>query len=433
MFKFIHAADLHLDAPLRGLSQVETAPVEAIRGASRRAFETLVSLAIEEQVAFVLLAGDIFDTGLQDFGSAIFLAKQMGRLGRAGIHVVAVTGNHDSSGGIIKNLELPENMRMLSARQPQTVVLEDVGDGVAIHGQSYDKKHQSKNLARSFPRALAGQYNIGLLHTSLDGREHHAEYAPCTVEDLEARGYQYWALGHVHTRDVVKESPLIVFPGCIQGRHARETGPKGCALVTVDELGAGSLQWLELDVLRWEHIQVDLGEAASKDEAMTILRGAMSDARQGAQGRPLALRVEIVAGNRAIEPMLSDHSLTDIVRVLAAEIAYEEIWLERVLLSWRPPSLLPGGPGLLPGGGLRPESGLDDLTSQIRSTPERLDAVDGLEQEVQTLLKGIPDEASQLLKDALASADRGDDWIGPVVARAKALLLSRLLAERDLP
>ena len=59
MFKFLHAADIHLDSPFKGLERYEGAPAEKMRQATRRALENLVQLALDEQVKFVLIAGDL--------------------------------------------------------------------------------------------------------------------------------------------------------------------------------------------------------------------------------------------------------------------------------------------------------------------------------------------------------------------------------------
>ncbi|MDY7038230.1 MAG: DNA repair exonuclease, partial [Thermodesulfobacteriota bacterium] len=169
MFKFIHAADIHLDSPLRGLSRYESAPAESIRNACRRAFENLVDVAIEEQVAFVLLAGDLYDCDWKDYSTGIFLSKQMGRLGQHNIQVFSVSGNHDAANRMTKSLDSPSNMKKFSSRKVETVKLDVLG--VAIHGRSFPTQHVDENLAAGFCAAEKGLFNIGLLHTSLDGRE----------------------------------------------------------------------------------------------------------------------------------------------------------------------------------------------------------------------------------------------------------------------
>ena len=218
MFRFLHAADLHLDSPLRGLARYEAAPLDTLRSASRRAFVNLVDLAIAERVAFVLLVGDLYDGDWKDYSTGIFLSRHVGRLRDQGIPVFAVAGNHDAANKITHALELPTNMRMFKTRKPESVKVD--GLNVVIHGQGFETQHVTQNLAADYPPAHPGAFNIGMLHTSLDGRQDHANYAPCSMEDLRARGYQYWALGHVHAREIVATDPWVVYPGCTQGSVA---------------------------------------------------------------------------------------------------------------------------------------------------------------------------------------------------------------------
>jgi DNA repair exonuclease SbcCD nuclease subunit len=179
MFKFLHAADIHLDSPLRGLSSYESAPIETIRDACRRAFSNLIDLAIEEKVSFVLLAGDLYDGDWKDYSTGIYLSYQMGRLGQHNIPVYTVAGNHDAANRMTKALNSPANMTILSSRKVETIRIDDLA--VAIHGRSFGTQHVDENLTVGFGPGEKGMFNIGLLHTSLNGREGHAVYAPCSV------------------------------------------------------------------------------------------------------------------------------------------------------------------------------------------------------------------------------------------------------------
>jgi DNA repair protein SbcD/Mre11 len=257
MIRFIHAADIHLDSPLRGLGRYEGAPVAEIRGAARRALDNLVQLAVDEAVHFVVIAGDVFDGDWPDVSTGLFFVKQMGRLRDRGVNVYVISGNHDAANKMTRRLPYPENVHLFRADSPETERLENIH--VAIHGQSYAEQSEIRNLATNYPEPLDGCFNIGLLHTSLDGREGHERYAPCQLEELVARGYDYWALGHVHQRESVNgdRRPLVEFPGNIQGRHARETGAKGCLLVQVANDNSTTVTFRALDVLRWEQVIVD--------------------------------------------------------------------------------------------------------------------------------------------------------------------------------
>src|SRR3954451_11192985 len=179
--KFIHAADIHLDSPLIGLQRYDGAPVEALRGATRRAFQALVDLALAEPVDFLLIAGDLYDGDWRDFNTGLFFVQQATRLTRAGIPIFLIHGNHDAESRISRRLTLPETGKMFSAARPETARRPELG--VAIHGQSFRPPDVTDTLARDYPAPIPGWFNIGLLHTAATGREGHAPYAPCDPRD----------------------------------------------------------------------------------------------------------------------------------------------------------------------------------------------------------------------------------------------------------
>lgn len=255
MFKFIHAADIHLDSPLHRLDIYEGAPVMEFRQATRRAFENLIQLAIAEKVAFVLIVGDLYDGDWKDYNTGLYLVGQMNRLKEAGILMFVVAGNHDAASRITKTLRFPDNVRVFASDSPERFLLEE--PLVAVHGQSFATPVIKKDLSFDYPEPVSGYFNIGLLHTCATGREGHEPYAPCSPEALRNKGYDYWALGHVHQHEILAQDPPVVFAGNIQGRHIRETGAKGCVVVAVDEAGRTELSFTALDVVRWAAIEVN--------------------------------------------------------------------------------------------------------------------------------------------------------------------------------
>ncbi len=327
MIKFIHTADIHLDSPLRGLEAHQGTPVEEIRGATRRAFENLIDLAVDEKVDFLLIAGDLYDGDWQDYNTGLFFVSRMGRLHQAGIKVILISGNHDAVSRITRTMPLPDNVVHLSSRQPQSVVLENCG--VIIHGQSYATKAVRENLASGYPQRDPDYFNIGLLHTSLNGREGHENYAPCKVDDLRSKGYGYWALGHVHKRETVATDPLIIFSGNIQGRHIKETGAKGATLVTVDDGLVVEVEERELDVLRWEVCTVDLAQCETTDSVYNSIRKTLENILRNAEGRTLVIRL-ILTGECPVHAELFERTeqWTEEFRGIAASLG--DLWLEKV-------------------------------------------------------------------------------------------------------
>lgn len=336
MFKFLHAADIHLDSPQLGLDRYEGAPVEECRGSTRRALENLVRLAVEEKVAFVLIVGDLYDGDWPDYNTGLFFGRQMARLRDAGIRVVLIRGNHDAQNKMTRDLRLLDNAHILSESRPESFRLDDFG--VAVHGQSFATQAVRENLARSYPDPDPGCFNIGMLHTNVDGREGHANYAPCSLDDLRSRRYHYWALGHIHKPETIsKTDPVIAFPGNLQGRHVREAGPKGCLLVTVDDAHNVTVEPRSLDVVRWAVCRVDAAGAADGDDLLHRFRERLGSLLPGADDRLLAVRVELTGACRAHADVAADWPhWTNQFRLTAAESAGGRVWVEKVISRTRP-------------------------------------------------------------------------------------------------
>jgi DNA repair protein SbcD/Mre11 len=329
-FRFIHAADIHLDSPLRGLSNYEGCPADELRAATRQALERLVDLAIAENVDFVVIAGDIYDGDWQDYNTGLFFCRQLSRLDREDIPVYLISGNHDAESRMTKALKLPKGVHQFSVRQCETVKIESLG--VALHGQGFATKAVRENLASNYPEAIPDFYNIGILHTSVGGNyETHQNYAPCSLGDMQAKGYDYWALGHIHTREVLCEDPLIVFPGNIQGRHIRETGPKGCEVVTVGEDGRATTEQYLLDVVRWAHVSIDAAEDNDADAVCASFSDLVVEQMSAAEERMLALRVTVSGRCPANEQFRADpeHWMNEL-RAAATDAGGGNVWIEKV-------------------------------------------------------------------------------------------------------
>jgi exonuclease SbcD len=331
---FIHAADLHLDSPLVGLRQRASEQAHRIENASREAFDALVRLCIEERAAFLLLAGDVFDGHWRDYRTGVFFAERMAKLREAGIAVFVIRGNHDAENRFMQRLSLSDNVHMFPADAPATQTLEALG--VSIHGQSYGQRDVKENLALGYPEPRAGHFNIGLLHTACTGRAGHEAYAPCSVEELTRRGYDYWALGHVHAHEVLSTAPHVVFSGNLQGRSVRETGPKGAVVVRVANGRVQSAEHRALDSVRWSELTLDMRELSHLDDVLAMLRTeAMQQVSDAAQ-RALAMRV-VLRGPAPLHAhfVTETQHFQDDVATLFAGLS-RELWLEKLSVRTEP-------------------------------------------------------------------------------------------------
>ena len=328
--KFIHAADIHLDSPLAGLNARADVPAEVIRHCTRRAFSAMIDAALAEDVAFVIIAGDLYDGDWKDFSTGLFFAAEMRRLARP---CYLLRGNHDAKSIITRGLNLPDNVHEFSSRKCDMFRLD--AHGVVLHGHSFPHRAVPEDLSKDYPDPEPGMLNIGVLHTSGDNPGEHEVYAPCRVEDLVLKGYDYWALGHIHARRVLAERPWIVFPGNLQGRHAKETGTKGFTLVTVEDRQITAVEHRPVDVLRWAALEVDV---TGLD--VTSLPGAIAArvhaAMAEAESRPVLARLTLT-GTTALHATLSEDT-----EHLAAECrnagneAGGDLWVESVRVRTRP-------------------------------------------------------------------------------------------------
>lgn len=334
--RFLHAADVHLDAQLQGLQSRDGAPAETLREATRRAFQNLVSLALREKVDFVIIAGDLFDRDCADIRSWLLAHKEFLLLEKAGIPVYLIRGNHDSLGEGANRLEWPANVHEFRADRPETVVLESAS--VALHGQSFAARAVTTDLAAGYPEPTPGLFNIGLLHTSLTGDVNHEPYAPTRPDVLKLKGYDYWALGHIHTFQRVLEEPAIVFPGCTQGRHVNEPGEKGCVIVTVEQRTVCDVAFHPLDVVRWTHLTVELESGDERHDLSRRVEAVLREASRSNAGRPLAVRLTLrgpcACHHWITSPEGRDECWGDLELVVHG---LEDVWIERVEFRTRPP------------------------------------------------------------------------------------------------
>ncbi|MCB9586252.1 MAG: DNA repair exonuclease [Polyangiaceae bacterium] len=331
--KIVHAADIHLDSPMLGLERYEGAPVDVLRGATRKAFSRLIDLCLEEQARLLLLAGDLFDGDWKDYGTGLFFLTELGRLAQAALpmRVVLLRGNHDAQSVLTKQLVLPEHVKELPTGTPGSLVFEELG--VAIHGQGFAERAVSRDLTPEYPAPVPGLFNVGLLHTCLDDRPGHANYAPSSTQALVHHGYDYWALGHIHSREIVNREPWIVYPGNLQGRHMRECGPKGATLIEVEAGRVRSVEHRELCVVRWEKLELDASDLEDPEELLVSAGDRLSEL-QAEITRPIAVRITIVGRSRLHAQLASDPDrwLAEFRRV-ANDVG--DVWLERLDIATR--------------------------------------------------------------------------------------------------
>ncbi len=305
-FRFLHAADLHLDTPFSGMSGVPDRLRELLRESTFTAFERLIRLAIEEAVDFVVISGDIYDASDSSLRAQLRLREGWDKLGEHGIPVYLIRGNHDPLSGRRLRLALPDHVTQFGPKAESVIaVRRSDGEPVAVlTGASYPTPAVHENLAIQYRREPGSAlYHIGLLHGNVDGQEGHDAYAPCSLRDLQASGYDYWALGHIHKRQILCDSPWVVYPGNIQGRSLKETGPKGCYLVEVAENGEAELSFRRLDQVLWLESGLAIDGLATEEALKVSVEERLDELREAEPDRITVVRL-IFTGRGPLHGML---------------------------------------------------------------------------------------------------------------------------------
>lgn len=333
-FRFVHAADLHLDSPFTGLaSGVPEQVAKSLRQATFDAYGNIVELCVSERVDALLIAGDVYDGADRSLRAQRRFIDGLDRLHRAGIRSFVCHGNHDPLDGWEARLTYPPSCHRFGSEFQAVPVFEDDPGRALVHGVSYPTRNVKRNLVRRLGQVDSQAFNIGLLHANVDNDANHMAYAPCSLSDLAAPGIDYWALGHVHTRRVLNpQSPTVVYPGNPQGRHLNETGPRGVYLVSIDESGRTGLDFRPVDTVRWERLSLDIAQTDTEQSLLDELHRRVGESLEEAEGRSLVLRMTL-AGRGGLHRFLRQPNavadLLDDMNQAWAQLA-PFAWCERI-------------------------------------------------------------------------------------------------------
>jgi DNA repair protein SbcD/Mre11 len=273
-FRFIHCSDLHIDSPFKGLASQVPSLIEHLRESTFRSFNNIVKLAVEEKVDAVLIAGDIFDGTDQSLQAQLKFRRGLLELSQKGIPSFIVHGNHDPSNSWSHTLDWPEGTNIFPGNKVEHIPVTQDGQTLAwIYGISYPQREVNENLALKFKKDHEHGFAIGLLHANVGQQPGHDNYAPCSLQDLMSRDFDYWALGHVHEFKILNENnPCVVYSGNTQARHLKETGPKGCCLVTLNSEAPASIRFVPTDVVSYRFIKVDISSTSSISDVLRIIQ-----------------------------------------------------------------------------------------------------------------------------------------------------------------
>ncbi|EJG07252.1 metallophosphoesterase [Methanofollis liminatans DSM 4140] len=329
---FIHTADLHLGSPLTGIRAMDESMAEKLIQASYCAFDRIVDLAIRDEVDFVLIAGDLYDSQRQQIYEQLKLLHALERLNGHGIMVYIVCGNHDPHSAWSRSIRWPGNVHIMADDRPEVVFFEKDGEKkAAIVGVSYPRSSVLENLATTFPEKESGwPFTIGLLHATLGSTSEHVSYAPCSEENLTATGYDYWALGHIHKPAIVRQAdPTIVYPGIPQGRDIGESGPRGCYHVAVRSDGTIEPTFVETAEICWETATLSIDGIDTLSDLDVAILDTLDDIQETRTGSQVCCRLTLT-GRGEVHRDLSRvkgaiDDLADHLREVGSEVYIDRI------------------------------------------------------------------------------------------------------------
>lgn len=322
---FIHAADLHLGAPFKGLRTIAPAWADILLEAIPEAFRKIIDTALDQQVDFVVFAGDIFDNSHPSYADFSLFVSGLRQLNQAGIPVYFVTGNHDPYISWDNSFAaLPENAHLLGATKPEFACFERDGKPLALIGgrgyytQSWPSEENiSEGISRETAMADLGvfaPFMIGILHTGLDI---DVTRSPVNPKHLLKKDVDYWACGHVHQPRILpsKEDPRIVYSGCPQGRDMKEEGEHGVFKVTLTTDAPAEVEFIPTAKVAWQHVILDVSECATISEVQEKIVSA--EFAQNAETRCQCMIFRItLAGRSSLHEELTAQVLEDMRAIL---------------------------------------------------------------------------------------------------------------------
>jgi DNA repair exonuclease SbcCD nuclease subunit len=422
-FSFVHAGDLHLDSPFRGITAKSPSVAAALRSATFAAFESLVRLCLDEDILFLVIAGDVYDSADRSVRAQLAFRDGLKVLAEGGVKTFLVHGNHDPLDGWSSSVDWPEGVTVFGGESVSTSIVEAEGVRLAaISGISYPRAAEHRNLAKLFQAGNPGIFQVALMHANCGGNTLHEAYAPCRLSDLTGKGFDYWALGHVHERAVLSESPLVVYPGNIQGLNIRESGPRGCSLVRVDSSGQANVAFRSLDAVRWLTGEVSIAGLETIDALDDRIAEAVESLTAEADGRPNIARLSLT-GRGALSSDLRKEGVVDdfLERARDAGLAASPFtWLEEIVVD------------CLPEVNLEERARVDDFLGQVLRLAEETEKAIPAEDE-----KGdVPEELLAALDELYGHrrASKHLDALTPANLRAllaQAKILSLDLLEQE--
>jgi len=334
-FRFIHCSDLHLDTPFAGLAKARPELKEKLRHATFQAFQNIIDLALREQVDAVIVAGDVYDAEDKSLQAQLKFRNALKKLAEAGIPAFVAHGNHDPLASRSASLQYPENVTVFPGDRVERYEVVREGKPTAhIYGISFPKRQVTENLALLFDKKHASGFAVGVLHTNVDGNSSHENYAPCRLKQLVGKGMDYWALGHVHAHQVLREhDPAVVYSGNSQARSFKEQGRKGCCLVTLRDQTPPQVRFVATDVVRYLSQDMDISHCSSLDGVLRTVQSKSEEISSRMDGRDALIRFKFTGRSMLHAELRKGGTLDDLQEDIQGQFEARSpgVWVDLAL------------------------------------------------------------------------------------------------------
>jgi DNA repair protein SbcD/Mre11 len=330
--RFFHVADLHLDSPFKGVTSMPDRQLKNLRESTFNAFRTLIQSAVQERPDFILIVGDIYDGEDRSLRAQHKFQQGMEELNVHQIPVFLCHGNHDHMGGSWTRFQLPPNVHVFQ-KETEKAHIKIRQQDVYITGFSYKERHVKDSVIHSYKNAEDGNaIYIGMLHGSLAGDTTHAVYAPFTKEELLSKNYDYWALGHIHKRQMLHSEPPIVYSGNIQSRHRNEKGPKGFYEVSLDK-GDARLNFIQTSAVIYEHVECSCKGIVHANELFEAVEETIEQFRNKHGAGVLEIRLIDIDVNTA--DMLDGTPMEEWLSMIREiqEMREPQVWIQSISIE----------------------------------------------------------------------------------------------------
>ncbi|MDR1521375.1 MAG: DNA repair exonuclease [Streptococcaceae bacterium] len=304
MIRFLHTADLHIDRAFEGVRPTESLFTDRLLVANKRVLENIVKMAIKFQVDFIILAGDTFHQSFSSPKVQRLLIDVFQQLFKKAISVFMIFGNHDYYNKSRFWFRFPKNVFLFTKEEVVTTQLKSKNDEkIAISAFSYENPWISERKILSFPKRQKDvDYHLGIYHGEMGGDS--GRYAPFSLQKMQEKNYDYWALGHIHYPKILDQKGRIRYAGAPIGHTRKEKESRSVNLVEINK-EVLKVEQIRVATLEFQLIVCDINFVQTMEELRLLLQekleSLLGEVQQFVDVKLINVNEELVSALNALE------------------------------------------------------------------------------------------------------------------------------------